>query len=101
MLFRSHSRCADLDVSPDLYTNPGRAQRMGNALGKRNQHAGKQTHLVEKDSARLDLLSLGLPATQMQLRFDFLDNLLRWSPQFDCYCALVRPRFFQIGELAS
>src|SRR5438876_9478281 len=53
-----HSRSADLDVSLDLYSDPGRAQRVGNGFGKRHQRVGQQARLAKKKRARLALLLL-------------------------------------------
>ena len=55
-----HSRTTDLDVPVNRSRNAGRAQRVGNALGKSNEHADEQTRFTKKASARLDLLLLAL-----------------------------------------
>src|SRR5205823_2605118 len=49
----AHPRSANLDVSPDLYPDPGGSERVGNALGKRDQHPSQQAGLAEKTDARL------------------------------------------------
>src|SRR5207253_7139498 len=48
----AHSRRSDLDVSIDRSCYPRCAQRVGNALGKSNQHAGEQTVFTSEVSAR-------------------------------------------------
>src|SRR5207253_9054377 len=47
-----HSPATDLDVSFDRSCYPRCAQRVGNALGKSNQHAGEQTVFTSEVSAR-------------------------------------------------
>src|SRR5215831_2147027 len=51
----AHARSADLDVLVDLYPHARCPQWVGHALGKGNEHAGQQTRLGEKTSARIDV----------------------------------------------
>jgi len=50
----SDSESTGLDVSPNFYGNAGRAQRVGNFLGKDDEHAGEQALPGKENSPRLD-----------------------------------------------
>src|SRR5262249_34544678 len=54
LAWSTHSRGTDLDVSVDLYPDPGRIERVGNAPGKGNKRAGQQARVTSKARAGLD-----------------------------------------------
>ena len=55
----SYSGSADLGVFIDLHPHPRRPQCVGHASGKRNQRAGQQARVAEKNGAPLGLPLLG------------------------------------------
>ena len=83
----SYSGSPDLGVFIDLHPHPRCPQCVGHAPGKGNQRAGQQARVAEKTGALLGLPVLvflrGGLDTHIQVRFDFFDDLLRRSSQFD------------------